>query len=90
MHGRHLFVYSGIAVAASSDLWDSRDGIANAGDTLLSWADTKKNAAFVRQLGVQQFIAAFKRGVQRKEDPFKWGDEVSLWGHEGSAVVYLP
>ena len=51
-------------------------GLLTQGDALLSWADTKKNAGFVRQLGVQQFIAAFKRGVRRKGDPFKWGDEV--------------
>ena len=51
-------------------------GLLTEGDTLLSWADTKKHADFVRRIGVQQFIAAFKRGLGRKEDTFKWGDEV--------------
>lgn len=43
----------------------------------LSWADTKKNAALVHKVGIQQFLALYHRLKDRKGDVLKWGDEVS-------------
>lgn len=43
----------------------------------LSWADTKKNAALVHRIGIQQFLALYRRLKDRKGDVLKWGDEVS-------------
>lgn len=42
----------------------------------LSWADTKKNAALVHRVGIQQFLALYRRLKDRKGDVLKWGDEV--------------
>ncbi len=43
----------------------------------LSWPETKKNAALVRSVGIQQFLALYHRLKDRKGDGLKWGDEVS-------------
>ena len=45
--------------------------------TPLSWADTKKNAALVHKVGIQQFLAVYHNYKDRKGDTLKWGDEVS-------------
>ena len=42
----------------------------------LSWADTKKNAPLVHRVGIQQFLALYRRLKDRKGDVLKWGDEV--------------
>lgn len=52
----------------------------------LSWADTKKNAALVHRIGIQQFLALYHRLKDRKGDVLKWGDEVS--SHTLFTVVY--
>ena len=48
----------------------------------LSWEESKKYADKVRHDGVAQFIAAYKRLRDRKDDELKFGDEVrtSVWG----------
>lgn len=45
----------------------------------LSWPDTKKNAALVHKIGVQQFLALYRRLKDRKGDVLKWGDEVGMY-----------
>ena len=42
----------------------------------LSWEESKKYADKVRHDGVAQFIAAYKRLRDRKNDELKFGDEV--------------
>ena len=53
-------------------------GLLTKGDRLLSWAETKENAEIVRRIGIQQFISSYLRGKDRKEYPYKWGDEVAI------------
>ena len=49
----------------------------------LSWEESKKYADKVRHDGVAQFIAAYKRLRDRKDDELKFGDEVRVWGWGG-------
>ncbi len=42
----------------------------------LTWGETKKNAGFMKKIGIQQFVALYHREKNRKDD-LKWGDEVS-------------
>lgn len=42
----------------------------------LSWAETKKNAGLVKEVGVKQFLALYHK-VKNRKDVLKWGDEVS-------------
>ena len=49
----------------------------------LSWADTKKNAALVHRVGIQQFLALYRRLKDRKGDILKWGDEVGPIPYQG-------
>ena len=43
----------------------------------LSWENTKKQAQFVRQHGIEQFIHVYNNVKDRRNDCLKWGDEVS-------------
>lgn len=42
----------------------------------LSWEETKKLAAHVREHGIEQFIHLYRRLKDRQGDVLKWGDEV--------------
>ncbi|XP_057665579.1 glutamate--cysteine ligase catalytic subunit-like [Diorhabda carinulata] len=44
--------------------------------TPLSHEDTLKWAPYVRDHGITQFINLYKKEAKRKNDPFKWGDEI--------------
>lgn len=42
----------------------------------LSWAETKKHIELVKRVGIQQFLASYRRLKDRPRDQLKWGDEV--------------
>ena len=44
----------------------------------LSWDEVKKNLDLVKQTAVQQFLAIYRRQLDRPPDELKWGDEVRL------------
>ena len=54
---------------------DSTMGLLTVGRPL-SWEESKKYVDKVRHDGVAQFIAAYKRLKDRKNDELKFGDEV--------------
>ena len=56
----------------------------------LSWADTKKHAEHVHRVGVQQFLAIYKRLKDRKGDTLKWGDEARVASLPGFAICVHP
>lgn len=57
----------------------------------LSWEESKKYADKVRHDGVAQFIAAYKRLRDRKDDELKFGDEVRVcvWGGGVGVRLYI-
>lgn len=48
------------------------------GGTPLSWPETKRVSRFIRDHGIRQFIRLYRDTKDRKEDPFKFGDEVNF------------
>ena len=44
----------------------------------LSWDEVKKNLDLVKQTAVLQFLAIYRRQLDRPPDELKWGDEVCL------------
>ena len=44
----------------------------------LSWDEVKKNLDLVKQTAVLQFLAIYRRQLDRPPDELKWGDEVRL------------
>ena len=56
----------------------------------LSWPDTKKNAALVHKVGIQQFLSLYHRLKERKGDGLKWGDEVRGAFHSMCSIPNQP
>jgi glutamate--cysteine ligase catalytic subunit len=46
--------------------------------TPLDWYTTQQNAEHVRTQGIKQFIYIHKKFKDRRNDPFKWGDELEF------------
>lgn len=44
--------------------------------TPLTWEETKRLAAHVREHGINQFINIYQKLKERKGDVLKWGDEI--------------
>ena len=47
--------------------------------TPLDWSEIKKLGPFVRQQAVLQFLRVYQQEKERKNEPFKWGDEVRVY-----------
>lgn len=44
--------------------------------TPLDWPEAKKNADHVRQWGIEQLLAIWKRAKGKERDALRWGDEI--------------
>ncbi|KAJ1301805.1 hypothetical protein OPQ81_009033 [Rhizoctonia solani] len=44
--------------------------------TTLDWEEGQKYADYIREHGVTQFLNIWRRQKSRKDDPFRWGDEI--------------
>ncbi|KAK0086916.1 hypothetical protein PV325_002163 [Microctonus aethiopoides] len=47
-------------------------------DEIFTWEESKKHRDYVRYHGVLQFINLWKKSKDRKNDEFKWGDELEF------------
>ncbi|CAE7154698.1 unnamed protein product [Rhizoctonia solani] len=45
-------------------------------ETPLDWEESHKHADYIREHGVTQFLNIWERQKGRKDDPFRWGDEI--------------
>ncbi|KAL5639422.1 hypothetical protein ACGC1H_006807 [Rhizoctonia solani] len=45
-------------------------------ETPLDWEESRKYVDYIREHGVTQFLNIWERQKSRKEDPFRWGDEI--------------
>ncbi|CAE6535453.1 unnamed protein product [Rhizoctonia solani] len=44
--------------------------------TPLDWGESRKYADYIREHGVTQFLNIWEKQKSRKDDPFRWGDEI--------------
>lgn len=45
---------------------------------VLTWEEIKTIAKYVREHGIIQFVNLYKKYKDRRDDDFKWGDEVGI------------
>jgi glutamate--cysteine ligase catalytic subunit len=60
--------------------------------TPLEWPEAKKNADHVREWGIEQLLAIWRRAKGKERDALLWGDEVPLMPYcsgERSHVIRL-
>ncbi|KAH8860246.1 Glutamate--cysteine ligase catalytic subunit [Schistosoma japonicum] len=60
----------------------------------LNWPETKKNAAFIREQGIKEFLLLYHKLNSRLKHTLKWGDEIEytlvhIDPLTGSAQLYL-
>jgi hypothetical protein len=59
----------------------------------LSWEESKKHHAYVKEHGIEQFIYLYRRNAEKSGAILRWGDEVEYFVchlDEGSKVAKLP
>lgn len=67
-------------------------GLLNQG-TPLDWTEISKSAKLIKREGIKQFIRLFNKCKNRRDERFKWGDEVEFmmvrFDHENRNVQLL-